>query len=81
LGQDERLLFERWLGRALSSDETISVNAWRPHSPPSGNRLETPRRDIVSQADEIGARAPEMAPDEIASLVEEALAAARNSRV
>ena len=81
LGQDERLLFERWLGRTLSSDETLSVNAWRPHSPPSGNRLETLRRDIVSQAVEIGSRAPEMAPDEFDALVEEAHAATRGSRV
>jgi hypothetical protein len=27
LAGDERLIVERWLGRALSNDETISVNA------------------------------------------------------
>lgn len=80
LGQEERLLFERWLGRSLSLDETISVNAWRPHSPPSGNRPEALRRDIVRQAREIGSRAPEMAPDEMDALVEEAFVATRSSR-
>ena len=79
LGQEERLLFERWLGRSLSLDETISVNAWRPHSPPSGNGLEAIRCDIVGQAVETGSRAPEMARDEIDALVEEAYAATRGS--
>jgi hypothetical protein len=80
LGREERLLVERWLGRALMSDETISVNAWRSHSTPSGNRLETLRRDIVNQAVEIGSRAADMAPEEIEALVEEAFAATRGPR-
>jgi len=80
LGRDERLLFERWLGRELSSDETISINAWRPHQAPTGTRLETLRRDIVSQAREIGSRAPEMAPEEIDALVEEAIDSVRGLR-
>jgi hypothetical protein len=29
LPRDERLLVERWLGRVLSDDETISVNVYR----------------------------------------------------
>jgi hypothetical protein len=36
LAHDERLLVERWLGRALSNDETISLNAYRPHPAPTG---------------------------------------------
>ena len=47
LGRDERLLFERWLGRELAADETISVNAWRPHDAPRGERMEALRREIV----------------------------------
>jgi len=43
-------------------------------------RLEALWRDIVSQAVEIGSRAPEMAPDEIDALGEEAHAATRGSR-
>lgn len=27
-----RLIVERWLGRTLSNDETISMNAYRPHT-------------------------------------------------
>ena len=29
LARDERLVVERWLGRDLANDETISVNAYR----------------------------------------------------
>jgi len=31
---DERLIVERWLGRALSSEETITINAYRPRAGP-----------------------------------------------
>lgn len=80
LGRDERLLFERWLGRELAADETISVNAWRPHDAPRGERMEALRREIVAQAHEIGSRAPEMSAEEADELVAEAQAAIRSSR-
>ena len=35
LPRDERLLVERWLGRALSTDETSSVNVYRLHPAPA----------------------------------------------
>lgn len=34
LAQNERVLIERWLGRSLSNDETISVSAYRPYASP-----------------------------------------------
>ena len=57
LAPDERLIVERWLGRALSNDETISLNAYRPHTPPARDKCETLRREIVTQAQEIVSRA------------------------
>src|SRR6266566_3576918 len=62
LARDERLLVERWLGRRLSNDETISVNAYRPHSAPTGYQREILRREILTQAREIGSRVQD--PDE-----------------
>jgi hypothetical protein len=72
LGTDEKLLLERWLGRPLDADETISVNAWRPHTAPCGDRLETLRRDLLAQARAIGSRAPEMAAAERDELIADA---------
>jgi hypothetical protein len=53
LPHDERLIVERWLGRVLLNDETISVNAYRPHSAPGGGEREVLRREIMTQAREI----------------------------
>jgi hypothetical protein len=43
---DERSIVERWLGRALSDNETVSVNAYGPHRAPSGHKKETLRQEI-----------------------------------
>ena len=59
LARDERILIERWLGRPLSNDETISVNAYRPHPAPIGEERERLRREIVTQARDIGSRVPD----------------------
>ena len=56
LAHDEPRLVERWLGRALANDETISVSAYRPHSAPTEDKREILRREIVTQAHEIGSR-------------------------
>jgi hypothetical protein len=77
LAPDERLLVERWLGRVLSNDETISVNAYRPHSPPVGDEREILRRKIVTQAQEIGARVQDVNEKDVDALLDEAFAAAR----
>lgn len=76
-GAAEKLLFERWLGRPLGADETISVNAWRHHTAPCGDRLETLRRDLLAQARAIGSRAPEMAAAEMDELIDNARAEVR----
>jgi hypothetical protein len=81
LGREELQLFEKWLGRTLGADETISVNAWRPHVAPSGERMETLRHDIAGQAREIGLRGPAMDDDEADGLVEEARMAGRAKQV
>ena len=80
LAPDERLLVERWLGRSLSSDETISVNAYRPHSAPAAAQRENLRRQIVAQAQEIGARGLDASEQEIDALIDEAIAATRGRR-
>jgi len=80
LAGDERLLIERWLGRSLTGDETISVNAYRPHDAPSGREREALRREIVTQAREIGSRASEVSDEEADDLVREAIAHVRGQR-
>ena len=74
LDHDERLLVERWLGRALSNDETISVNAYRPHPASAGEEREVLRREIVTQAREIGSRVPSADEKDVDALVDEAFA-------
>ena len=56
LAQDERLVRRKVVGGALSNDETISVNAYRCHTAPTGAKREALRREIVAQALEIGSR-------------------------
>jgi hypothetical protein len=80
LARDERLLVERWLGRALSNDETISVNAYRPHSAPTGGEREALRREIVTQAQQIGSRAQDTSEEDVDALIDEAFAATRGRR-
>jgi hypothetical protein len=77
LAQDERMLVERWLGRALFGDETISLNAYRSHPAPVGDERETLRRDIITQAREIGSRAQGVAEEEVDALLGEALTESR----
>jgi hypothetical protein len=80
LARDERLLVERWLGRPLSNDETISVNAYRPHSSPTGDEREILRREIVTQAQEIGSRAKDANEKDVDELLDEAYSAIRGRR-
>jgi hypothetical protein len=80
LAPDERLLLERWLGRPLSNDETISVNAYRPHPPPIGDEREILRREIVAQAREIGSRVQDAHEEDVDALVDEAFSATRGRR-
>ena len=80
LAHDERSLIERWLGRVLSNDETISVNVYRPHSAPTGDEREVLRREIITQAQEIGARCRDANEKDVDALVDEAFAAIRGRR-
>jgi hypothetical protein len=80
LARDERLLIERWLGRPLSNDETISVNAYRPHPAPIGEEREILRREIVTQARDIGSRVPDAHEDDTDALVDEAISSTRGRR-
>ena len=80
LAGDERVIVERWLGRALSGDETISVHAYRPHLAPVGDERETLRHDIVSQAREIGSRATDVSEQELNALLDEAFDVTRGKR-
>jgi hypothetical protein len=80
LARDERLLIERWLGRPLFNDETISVNAYRAHPAPAGEERETLRQEIVTQAREIGSRVQDANQEEVEALLDEAITAARGKR-
>jgi hypothetical protein len=80
LARDERLLVERWLGRPLSDDETTSVNAYRPHSAPTGDEREILRQDILTQAREIGSRVQDANENDIDALLNEAATATRGRR-
>jgi len=80
LAHDERLVVERWLGRALSNDETISLSAYRPHSAPAGDERESLRREIVAQAQEIGSRVQDVNEKDVDTLVDEAISATRGRR-
>lgn len=74
------MFVEQWLGRALSRDETVTLNAYRPHVPPSGAEREVLRRNIIAQAREIGSRGPDVSEDEADALVDEAFAETRGRR-
>ena len=80
LARDERLLVERWLGRPLSNDETISVNAYRPYFSPAGN--DRVWEEILTQAREIGSRvgAEDAAKTGVDDLLDEAFNAVRGRR-
>ena len=80
LAGDERLLVERWLGRTLSDDETISVNACHPHPPADFADREVLRRKILAQAREIGSRAGEISDEALESLLHEAIDDVRGHR-
>jgi hypothetical protein len=80
LARDERILIERWLGRPLSNDETISVNAYRPHPAPIGEERERLRREIVTQARDIGSRVPDAPAVDVDALVDEAVSSIRGRR-
>ena len=80
LAGDERVIVERWLGRAFSGDETISVNAYRAYAAPVGDEREALQRDIVAQAREIGSRAQGVTEQVVDALLDEALAEIRGKR-
>jgi hypothetical protein len=77
LAHDERVLLERCLGRPLLNDETISVNAYRPHPAPTGDERQNLRREIVTQAHEIGSRVRDFNETDIDALLDEAFAERR----
>ena len=72
LAGDERLIVERWLGRAVSNEETISINAYRRHPGPDHLRQQRLRHEIVAQASEIGSRAGDVSDQELDELLGEA---------
>ena len=80
LAGDERLIIERWLGRALSGDETISISAYRPHTLPDSAKRETLRQSIIAQARELGSRSGDIPDQEVDDLLREAFDDIRNRR-
>ena len=80
LAGDERLIVERWLGRTLSNDETISISSYRPHPAPDRDERQDLRRKIIAQARDIGSRAGEVSDREINDLLGEAFDDVRGRR-
>jgi hypothetical protein len=80
LAPEERSIVERWLGRNLSQDETISVNAYRPHSAPATGQRGALRHEILDQARTIGLRSPDTSEADADLLVNEAFAWVRGTR-
>ena len=80
LAGDERLIVERWLGRTLSDDETISVNAYRPHPAPDAADRQVLRRNILAQARDIGSRPGEISDGDLEDLLGEAFGDVRGHR-
>jgi hypothetical protein len=80
LPNEQRLLVERLLGRALADDETISVNAYRPHPAPAGDKREALRQEILIQARAIGSRAQDPNEEDLDALIDEATTAVRTRR-
>jgi hypothetical protein len=74
------MFVERWLGRALFRDETVTLNAYRPHAAPAGAECEALWRNVIAQAREIGSRGQEVSEDEADALVDEAFAEIRGRR-
>ncbi len=72
LARDERLIVERWLGRALSNDETISMSAYRPHEAPGPRKRQSLQRKILDQARETGSRAGDISDQESDDVLGEA---------
>ena len=79
LAPEQRALIERWLGRPLAVDETISLSAYRAHPAPTATERQGLRRDIITEAREIGARAGDISEQEAGALVDEALRQIRSS--
>jgi hypothetical protein len=77
LAPDERTFVERWLGRALSRDETVTLNAYRPHAAPAGADHDALRRNIIDQAREIGSRGRDVSEDEAGAVVDDVFAEIR----
>ena len=80
LAGDERLILEKWLGRTLSNDETISISAYRPHTAPDSEERQSLRRSVVTQARDIGSRAGDISDQEIEDLLSEAFDDVRDRR-
>ena len=80
LNTQERSVIERWLGRGLAENETISVHAFRPHEGPAGDRKEHLRKEILSQARKIGSRAGTVSESEVDQMIEEAISHVRGTQ-
>jgi hypothetical protein len=78
LPNEQRLLVERLLGRALADDETISVNAYRPHPAPARDKRAALRQEIVIAARDIGSRAQDLNEEDLDALIDEATTAVRS---
>jgi hypothetical protein len=74
LAGDERLIVERWLGRAVSNEETISIQGISSACRPGDLKRQRLRHDIVGKAHEIGSGAGDVRDRELDELLGEAFA-------
>lgn len=80
LAGDERLIVEKWLGRTLANDETISINAYRPHRAPDSEERQGLRRSIMAQTRDVSSRAGDISDQEVEDLLSEAFDDVRDRR-
>ncbi len=76
LAPDERLVVERWLGRPVGQDETITLTAYPE---PSESEREAAWRQVMAAADTIGSRV-HADEAEVDDLVDEAIRDIRGRR-
>jgi len=68
------------VGPRSLQDETVTLNAYRPHAAPADAGREALRREIIAQAREIGSRSQDVSEDEADALMDEAFAEIRGRR-
>ena len=68
-----RAAFESVLGRNLSDDETVSINAYRARPAPTGDARDTAYRRLLEFGDNLAQRVKGVPEEEIDAVIDEAV--------